>query len=600
MVATNVNSNDCGQNRDTANAGSRMKSLIDDIYDKVPGVTIVLSTLVKSRNNRVCAEDLSRQYRDLVRNDYSGKRMGLADIDSIIQMSQIDGDGIHPNDEGYRLFAAVWWNAISKLEDGIQPPATDGLIKDDSQSTGQKCPKVAGTAGAAVQTQKGSGHDDGNYKHNRVARGAIPSARIEKGNDGKTVFSNIPNNLHFGDIIKNDPNSDRSLALDDWIRRYVPASGPTVWYFRQNLGGGRFGSSTVFDPQDGIKCDPVSSRVQFADFNGDGFDDFFCIDVYAAVYVALNRGGSPPRFESIGRIIAPSTGPGWTPVFTAQSIEIGDIDGDGRADFCLVFDTITCSRNGGQGDEYFWQGFSTQNGIRGTVFSGASFQIGSVRLGDLNGDYRADILRIGDNGNVETWINRRGRGSGIVPDWVSAGITHEGQPETGIQRHIKFAKIYGSNKLDYVYVKEGDDYYDVLVWENTGSGGTKLKADGTFYCDMRGTGMDDYVWIYADGHSNEIFANTQNPPFWDPKYTFTLKVGAPRTLIHLADWTGNGRCDVLVQNKVTSAVTLWENQWNAGTKTLTFANRGVVLSPGCGKSTGVSIFDRSMRIADIE
>jgi hypothetical protein len=214
-TAANVNSNDCGQNRDTANAGARMKSMIDDIYDKVPGGTVALSTLVKSRNQCACAEDLSRQYRDLVRNDYRGKRIGLADIDSIIQMSQIDGDGIHPNDEGYKLFAAVWWNAISKLEYGIQSPPTDGLIKDDSQSTGQKCPKVAGNAGGPVQTQKGSGHDDGNYKHNRIERGAIESARIQKLNDPRSITNQIPLSMYFADIIKNDPNSNRSLALDD-------------------------------------------------------------------------------------------------------------------------------------------------------------------------------------------------------------------------------------------------------------------------------------------------------------------------------------------------------------------------------------------------
>jgi hypothetical protein len=599
MDPANVNSNDCGQNRDTANAGARMKSMIDDIYDKVPDVTIVLSTLVKSRDNRACAEDLSQQFRDLVKNDYRGKRMGLADIDSIIQMSQLSGDGIHPNDDGYRLFAAVWWSAISKLENVIQPPATDGLIKDDSSTGGNNnCPKVAGNANGPVQTQKGSGHDDGNYKHDRVERGAIVSARVERQNDGDGVFLNVPSHIHFGDIIKNDPNSDRSLSLDDWIRQYTPAKGPTVYYFRQNLGGGKFGSSTPFEPLGGMKCDPLSSSIMFRDFNNDGLDDFFCIDAYASVSVALNRGGSPPKFESIGQIVPPSSSAG---VFTAAMIQIADIDGDGRADFCIVnVDAIQCSRNGGQGDEHFWQGFSTQDGIRGTVFNGARFQIGSVQLGDLNGDYRADILRVGSNGNVETWINRRGRGSGIVPDWVSSGITHGGQPAEDIVNNIKFAKIYGSNRLDYIYIKEEKDYFDVLVWENRGSGGTKLKADGTFYCDMRGSGSDDYIWIYKDGHSDEIFVNTHNPPFWDPNYKFTLKVGADRTLIHLADWTGNGRCDVLVQNKVTSAITLWENQWNAGTKTLTFANRGVVASPGCGRSTGVSIFDRSMRIADME
>jgi len=56
----------------------------------------------------------------------------------------------------------------------------------------------------------------------------------------------------------------------------------------------------------------------------------------------------------------------------------------------------------------------------------------------------------------------------------------------------------------------------------------------------------------------------------------------------------------LVQNKASGAVTLYENQWNAGTKTLTFINRGVVASPGCTEGWGVGIFDRGMRIADME
>jgi hypothetical protein len=587
MIAANFISNDCVQNKDTANAGARMKSLIDDIYDKVPGSTIILSTLVKSKNNRACAEDLSRQHRDLVRNDYRGKRIGLADIDSVIQMSQLDGDGIHPNDEGYRLFAAVWWVAISKLEDVIQPPTTDGLIKDDSSAGGKnKCAKVAGNASGPVQTQKGSGHDDGNYKHNRIERGVLESARIQKAGDPRTITESIPIYMYFADIIKNNPGSDRSASLDDWIRVRGDLSGKVWYYYRQNLGGGKFGPSKSFDP--GMNC-PYLSNHAFGDFNGDGLDDFFCLKQSGGISVSLNRGGSPPKFESIGQVVPPTS-------TLEGDIHIADIDGDGRADFCLVSDVARCSRNAGQGDSYTWQGFSKIDGLRGVVFDKAQ---GGVRFGDINGDYRSDILRVGSNGNVETIINRRGRGSGIVPDWVSVGITHEGQPKQDIQQNIKFGRIYGSNRLDYIYLKEEDDYFDVLVWENTGSGGTKVKADGTFFCDMRGTGSDDYVWIYADGHSTEIFANTHNPPFWDPNYTFTLKVGADRILIHLADWTGNGRCDVLVQDKATSAVTLWENQWNSGKKTLTFANRGVVASPGCGKP-GVSIFDRSMRIADME
>lgn len=548
-----------------------MKSLIDDIYDKGPEVTVVVSTLVKSKDSRACAEDLSQQFRDLVKNDYRGKRIGLADIDSFIKMSQVDEDGIHPNDEGYRLFATVWWAAISRLEDVIQPPAANGLIQDDSSTGGdKKCPKVAGNAGSPVQTQKGSGHDDGDYKHDRIEKGVIESARIQKANDPHAITVQIPLSMYFADIIKINPNSDRSFALDDWIRVYTTADGEKTYYFRQNLGGGNFGPSRTFDP--GIDC-PYPSDHTFGDFNNDGLDDFFCLRSSGGISVSLNRGGIPPRFESIGQVVPSSS-------TSEGTVHIADIDGDGRADFCLVdfSGVVRCSRNGGQGDNHFWQGFSSENGLRGVVFDMTQNPTSLYYFGDINGDYRSDILRIGNNGNVETFINRRGRGSGIVPDWVSSGITHQGQPVgplESIRNNIKFGKIYGSNRLDYIYLKEEKDYFDVLVWENKGSGGTKLKADGNFYCDMRGTGSDDYVWIYADGHSNEIFAKTHNPPFWDTTYSFTLNVGASRTLIHLADWTGNGRCDVLVQDKVTSAVTLWENQWNAGTKTLTFNGKFV-------------------------
>jgi lysophospholipase L1-like esterase len=607
MNKTNVSSNDCNGNIDTANAGARMKDLIDDIYNKLPDVTIILSTLVRSRDRKACSEDLSKQYRNLVKNDYRGKRIGMADIESVITMSQVSDDGIHPTDDGYRLFAGVWWSAISKLEGVIQPPPTDGLIKDDSVISTNKCAKVAGNASGPVQTQKGSGHDDGKYVHNRVERGVIESARVHKKEPGDpdSAYSggsndgSAPHNIYFANIIKNEPNSDRSQSLDDWIRVIdYTNSIPRKYYFRQNLGGGKFGPSKTFDV--GMKCQFGGKWVAFGDFNGDGLDDFFCLGDNS-VSVSLNRGGSPPKFESIG-VVVPSVPEPW-------NVHIGDIDGDGRADFCIVADdmSVKCSRNAGQGDKYSWQGFSTVDGLRGQVFgaldSSSRPSDPYFHFGDINGDYRSDIMIVGNNGNVRTWTNRRGRGSGIVPEWSSSGITHEGvtsDPKRQVGHQIKFGKIYGSNRLDYIFIKDEADYFDVVVYENKGSGGTKLKADGTFFCDMRGTGSDDYVWIYADGHSNEIFANTHNPPFWDPNYKFTLKVDAPRTLIHLADWTGNGRCDVLVQDKTTSAVTLWENQWNSATKTLTFANRGVVASPGCGKSTGVSIFDRNMRIADMD
>ena len=99
-----------------------------------------------------------------------------------------------------------------------------------------------------------------------------------------------------------------------------------------------------------------------------------------------------------------------------------------------------------------------------------------------------------------------------VPEWRSAGITHPGQGDNGITRNIKFGRIYGSTRLDYIYFKDSGDHYEVRVWENTGGGGRKRKADGNFYCDMTGSGTDDYVWIYYDGKLDQVNLNIHSPP----------------------------------------------------------------------------------------
>lgn len=78
---------------------------------------------------------------------------------------------------------------------------------------------------------------------------------------------------------------------------------------------------------------------------------------------------------------------------------------------------------------------------------------------------------------------------------------------------------------------------------------------------MTGSGSDDYVWIYMDGHadSTDFFANIHAPPDWGHSIAITLSVPGPRVGIHLADYDGDSRCDILVQDKATGALTLWHN-----------------------------------------
>lgn len=123
-----------------------MKVMLDDIFNSVSGVTVVVSTLVLSRDHDSCSKSVSQQIRDLVNNSYKGYRIGIADIETAMSMNDLSGDGIHPNDNGYKIFASVWWNAISKLEDGMQPPGANNGIDDTRVSSAKDCAKVAGNA----------------------------------------------------------------------------------------------------------------------------------------------------------------------------------------------------------------------------------------------------------------------------------------------------------------------------------------------------------------------------------------------------------------------------------------------------------------------
>ena len=111
--------NDCNGNVDPNHAADRLKVMIDDIFNSIPGVTVIVSTLVPSRDNNPCASAVSEQYRSLVRSQYSGSRMEVADINAALPLSMLSSDGVHPNDEGYKLFAAVWWDAVRKVENVI-------------------------------------------------------------------------------------------------------------------------------------------------------------------------------------------------------------------------------------------------------------------------------------------------------------------------------------------------------------------------------------------------------------------------------------------------------------------------------------------------
>lgn len=215
LVLLNVGTNDCGGNIDTANAGSRLKALMDDIYASIPGVTVIMSTVLPNRNPEVqaCAVVVSDQYMDLYHNYKSaGVRVEMADMQNAMVIDDIRGDQTHPTDAGYKKMASVWWDAFQKISGGLLPPDSSAM-NDALQTTAATCPKVAGNSPPGVQIQQGSGADDGLYVHAAIGHGVVQT--IFK-SDNTRINEATPWHIFFAQLING--GGDRSAALEELIR----------------------------------------------------------------------------------------------------------------------------------------------------------------------------------------------------------------------------------------------------------------------------------------------------------------------------------------------------------------------------------------------
>lgn len=156
IVLIHAGTNDASRDIDIPRAGARMSRLLDRLYADIPGVTIILSSLLPARNeseprNPTAAENgprINDQLRDIVcsRRRDKGQKIVLADMQPRGQrLFTIDNTGggggdirddIHPNDSGYRKMAKVWLRAILIAEKNgfLTPPNKTKAVPDDAKS----------------------------------------------------------------------------------------------------------------------------------------------------------------------------------------------------------------------------------------------------------------------------------------------------------------------------------------------------------------------------------------------------------------------------------------------------------------------------------
>ncbi|KAK4230039.1 hypothetical protein QBC38DRAFT_62431 [Podospora fimiseda] len=613
LIHAGTNDMRSADNGDTAVStfGLRVRSLVDKLFEQ-PGFdksTIIVSTLIPlkepagskraSMNAQIRAE--VTRYRGL------SKAVVLAEMvpngQDWIRENQDFNDNIHPNNGGHKRMASIFWKAVREAEAG-------GFLKPaDPVDTSNTCDKVYGEGVFAGQTQKGSGEDDGIYTHSSQSMGTVMT--IESNWDRKQWF--------FARLF----NKDRDDIVG-WFDISITESRYGTW---RNTGATT--NTFVKLPNDlntGLNCVPAG--IWFIDLNADGLDDFICVNSDGSTNAAINNGdgttSSPPTFRSIGSIRSATAG------YDQSRVRWGDVDGDGRADYCLLEGNgdINCWRNGGWGDApAYWQAL-------GKRFTGKGMgDLRGVRFEDINGDGRDDWLWVGDSGEVHTYTNSRSclrgeLGDGLNIEWRAATTNpiHSGMNVPGIRDRINFARIFSDasdiglqRRLDYVFLdhttlSNGKHQFAVKVFRNTGSGATKIKADGNKYCNMKGwtNGRSDYVWTYNNGRmvlypNKGLLYVSSAESFWDASSTIwdptTQSIARPlhRRDLHLLDYDGDGKCDIVWTDPDNNyRMSVWLNRYSQSTGQFSWT---YLSNPApqvtCDQKTGLGFRDLAVRFADV-
>ncbi|MFE2070002.1 FG-GAP repeat domain-containing protein [Streptomyces sp. NPDC059467] len=131
-----------------------------------------------------------------------------------------------------------------------------------------------------------------------------------------------------------------------------------------------------------------ASRIRFADYNGDGRDDYWVLHDDGSVDVWLNTGTS--NWTALGQV-APGMGQ------PAGKVRFADFNGDGKADYLVLNDN-------GSVDVWLNTGTTVWTSL-GQMASGVGQPASRIRFADYNGDGKTDYLVIYDNGSVDAWLN---------------------------------------------------------------------------------------------------------------------------------------------------------------------------------------------------
>ena len=327
-----------------------------------------------------------------------------------------------------------------------------------------------------------------------------------------------------------------------------------------------------FAPRVDMACGSGPYLTSIADLDGDGKPDLVAVNYYDGNISLFRNISTNGTLSFAPRVDLPSFGG------APLGLAVADVDGDGKLDL-VVSDSsnnrVLVYRN------ISTVGTLTTNSFAAPVAFSAGNSPGAVRVRDLDGDGKPDIVCVNSGDNTLSILRNIGTAGSLTTNSFAAQVVLATGPNPS---DLVIADLDGDGKPDLVQLNYTPSFFS--VFRNTSVPGgidtnsfaarvdfaTSGEGNSIIVGDVDGDGKPDVIVGLASGSAISVYRNLASPGTLDTN-SFAAEVDFPAPGwvrgVAMGDLNGDGKLDISLVGEEGNFMSVYQNVSTPGSFTNT-------------------------------